>query len=378
MIYLDNHATTKIDDTVLKEMQPYFDVCFANPSSTHSFGIQVKQVVEKSRKTIAELINAQSNQIFFTSGSSESNNTIIKGLWFKNIHKQNIIITSAIEHPSIINCADYLSKISSTNWSKINVDQEGNLSDFEDKINSAKILNNNILLCSIHAANNEIGTTYDLEYLGEVCKKNNIFFHTDATQAIGKIKIDVVKQNIDSLSFSAHKINGPKGIGVLYIKDYSSIDPLISGGLQEKIRSGTINVPGIVGLSKALQINCSFDWNKIKNIRDELITLLKINIPDLLINGSIINRLPNNLNVSIPGVKSEIFIKGMSDVIISSGSACKSGDDLTSDVLLAIKSKYPNCALRFGLDKNTTLEEIKYAADKVSEIRNKIGVRHDS
>lgn len=362
MIYLDNHATTPIDSEVLRTMFPYLTDQYANPNSAHAFGLTAREAVEQARTSIAKVINAKPEQIHFTSGASESNNTVLKGLWFKRQKStaQLLIFTSIIEHPSILNTAKYLCEFDpNTKHVKINVDALGALSDFE--LTSG-------LVCSIHAANNEIGTTYDLGAIGSKCKSVGIPFHTDVTQAIGKIKIDVEAQNITSLSFSAHKLNGPKGIGVLYLRDPDLICPLIHGGLQEHIRSGTLNVPGIVGVAHALKLTAAFDWEQIGKLRDRLLELIQNEIPDIVVNGSMINRLPNNLNISIPGVKAEILIKGMSDVIVSSGAACKSGNTQISDVLLAIGSKHPECAIRFGLGKNNTIEDIEYAAGRIISI----------
>jgi cysteine desulfurase len=363
MIYLDSNATTNLDSQVLYAMMPYLTDQYANPNSSHSFGLSAREAVEKARASIARHINAQPHQIYFTSGASESNNTFLKGLWARKRHANTsklLIFTSIIEHPSILNTVKYLCEFDpNLEHTKINVDEMGALSDF-DATGS--------LTCSVHAANNEIGTLYDLAALGSRCKSLGVLFHTDATQAIGKIPIDVESQCIDALSFSGHKLNGPKGIGALYLRDESLIELLIHGGLQEGIRSGTLNVPGIIGLAKALDLTVAFDWNKIRILRDRLLALLQAKIPDLIINGGMTNRLPNNLNISIPGIKSEVFTKGMNDIIVSAGSACKSGNSRISDVLLAIGSKYPECAVRFGLGKNTTEDDIDYAAHRIISI----------
>lgn len=354
MIYLDNHATTRIHPKVLEEMLPYFDLIYSNPSSSHAFGVKAKEVVSAARKTIADILNARPEHIFFTSGATESNNTILRG------HK--VIITSAIEHPSVLKCAEtYPIR------SRVGVEEDGSMSDFEHKVWIHRHTGFDTI-CSIHAANNEIGSVYDLGWIGSTCFHNDIIFHTDATQAIGKVKIDVEKCFIDALSFSAHKINGPKGVGVLYVRNPERVSPLLLGGLQESIRSGTLNVPGIVGTAKALELAYETDWGEVRKLRDYLFDLLAAQLNIELHGPAFDNRLPNNLNISIPGVKSEILVKGMSDVIVSSGSACKSGQNTVSDVLMVIRSKNPDCAVRFGLDRFNTKEEIEYAAERITQI----------
>jgi cysteine desulfurase len=371
MIYLDSHSSTPIDAKVLYAMMPYLTDQYANPNSSHAFGLAAREAVEQARATIAQHLNARLEQIYFTSGATESNNTFIRG-WYERPQKSGshlLIFTSTIEHPSILKCAEWVLNHQGCH-NQIHVDAQGDLSDFEQVILGAK--GGCSYACSIHAANNEIGTTYDLEYLGRKCKELGVLFHTDATQAIGKVRLDVQAQNIDALSFSGHKINGPKGIGVLFLRDPDLIEPLLLGGLQEHIRSGTLNVPGIVGLAKALDLYAAVDWSKIGKLRDRLLELISAGLPDVIVNGGMINRLPNNLNISIPGIKSEAFIKGLGDIIVSSGSACKSGNSQVSDVLLSIGSKYPECAIRFGLDKNTTMDEIEYAANRIVGVANTI------
>lgn len=374
MIYLDSHSTTQVDINVVYTMIPYFGIYYGNPSSQHNFGIQAKEAVEKSRQIIAEYINAKPYQIYFTSGASESNNTLIKGLHSKirqSYSEELTIVTSSLEHPSILESINYLcNKDNKTYERLIPINSKGQLSDFVETIEDHLL--KPTLLCSIQAANHEIGSINDLLSIGSICKDNNIFFHTDATQAMGKVYIDVEAQHIDALSFSAHKIGGPKGIGVLYLKNAASIDPLLSGGLQETIRSGTLNVPYIVGLGKAIELLKEVNWKHIEYLRNLLLELILNELPDIIVNGDLENRLPNNLNISIPGIKSEVFTKGMKDIMVSSGSACKSGNDKPSDILLTIGSQHPDCAIRFGLWKNNTEEEICKAAEQIINITKRI------
>jgi cysteine desulfurase len=374
MIYLDSNSTTPIDAKVLYAMMPYLTDQYANPNSPYAFGLAAREAVEQARASIAKHLNAQPEQIYFTSGASESNSTFIRG-WYDKQHQNNpnrnlLIFISTIEHLSVLKCAEWVGNKHNGCYAQINTDAQGDLSDFEQVILGAR--GGCSCACSIHAANNEIGTTYDLNRIGARCKELGVLFHTDATQAIGKVKIDVQAQNIDALSFSGHKINGPKGIGVLYLRDPDLIEPLILGGLQEKIRSGTLNVPGIIGLAKALDLYMLADWSKIKSLRDRLLSLITAGLPDIIVNGGMANRLPNNLNISIPGVKSEVLTKGLIDVCVSSGSACKSGNSQVSDVLLSIGSKYPECAVRFGLGKNTVMDDAEYAAQRVVDVAKAI------
>lgn len=368
-IFLDNHSTTKIDPLVLEAMMPHLTDQYGNASSAHFFGTSTREVVENARAIVARCINAKPSQIYFTSGASESNNTIIKGLYHKqrlaNQKRISGLITSPLEHASVLEAINWLSKIDSKVYKKLAVVNNLGQLDIE---NLDDLFGCNTLICSIQAANHEIGTINDLKEIGNKCDSNGIFFHTDATQAIGKIKIDVEDQYINALSFSAHKIHGPKGIGVLYLSDSNAIEPLIAGGLQEAIRSGTFNVPGIVGLAKAIELLETQDNKAIEDLRNLLLNLLQNEVPDLIVNGSLTNRLPNNLSVSIPGIKSEVFVKGITDLSVSSGSACKSGNDKPSDILMAINAQYPECAIRFGLSRFTTKEEIELAVQKIVEV----------
>ena len=378
MIFLDNHSTTKCDLRVLKEMLPYFSEKYGNPSSSHVMGEDLIPDIELARNSIASLINADPENIYFTNSASEANNIVLKGIWFKNIkkHKPNELsfISSKIEHSSVLKC---IQSLATGNYTKckvnyVNVCSNGNL-----KLDDLEILlkKSNYSIVSLMAANNEIGTINDIKYIGEICKANQAFYHCDAVQALGKVPIDVQKMDIDALTISSHKIYGPKGIGALYLKNDKMIEPLIDGGYQNTFSSGTLNVPAIIGFGKAceiLQEESKEENKRIKKLRDYLLKLLKKNIPDLHINGTMLNRLPNNLNISIPRVLTEAFIMGIDDVMISGGSACSSGEFEPSHVLKEIKVKYPDCAIRFGLGRWTTKKEIDYAVDKIVEIAESI------
>jgi cysteine desulfurase len=369
-VFLDAHSTTPVDSRVVKAMEPYYELCYGNASSAHAMGIAAREAVEVVRARVARLINATPEQVFFTSGASESNNTVIRGLYSK-VRQTDMgelsIITSPLEHASILETVRFLvASDHHLHEHLVEVNDKGTLVGFGQALEVFSPL-----LCSIQAANHEIGTINHLSVIGECCLERGIFFHTDATQAIGKTGINVQEQHIDALSFSAHKIGGPKGVGVLYLKDPSRIDPLICGGLQEQIRSGTLNVPGIVGLGEAIKLLHEFDVDNTIRQRDLLFYLISNSLPDIVVNGSFDDRLPNNLNISIPGVPSEVFVKGLKDVIVSAGSACKSGKDKPSDILLAIKAKHPDCALRFGLWHNSD-EDIHYAAERIISVAKEV------
>jgi cysteine desulfurase len=357
-VYLDSHSTTPLDPKVLKAMLPYLTSEYANPSAAHSLGVKVREAVEQARANIAVSLNAQPDQLYFTSGASESNNLAIHGFWdhARTEHTTLRLVSSNIEHPSVAESMLALAHSTDhpTYYTQLDVLRYGWLSDF-----------GHYDLCSVQAANHEIGTVFDLEHLGRLCRSHGTYFHTDATQAIGKVPINVESQCIDALSFSGHKLNGPKGIGALYVRDYTQIEPLLKGGLQERLRSGTLNIPGIIGLAKALELTRQIDWGRVGVLRDLLLELLQNDIPDLEVNGPLGDRLPHNLNVSIPGIKSEVFVRGLEDVIVSAGSACQSGKDAPSHILTAIGAKYPDCAIRFGLGKDTTKREVQYAAKRV-------------
>ncbi len=336
-MYLDNSATTQVSEEVLNEMKPYFRKEFGNPSTLYSIGRSSKNALDQSRQKVADAINANPDEIIFTSGGSESDNLAIKGLAFKLRKKGNHIITSNIEHPAVKNTLKFLENLD-YKVSYLPVDENG-IIKIEDLKNA--ITDDTILITIMHA-NNEIGTIQPIEEIGKISRENNIIFHTDAVQSFGKIDVDVEKLNVDLLSLSSHKINGPKGVGALYIKKGIRLEPLIHGGGQEKgIRSGTENVPGIVGFAKACEIvskNLDKNYKKLSSIRDELIDKVLSTIPESYLNGDRNRRLPNVVNFRFKAIEGEslILLLDAKGYQASTGSACSSNTLEASPVLTAL------------------------------------------
>jgi len=371
-IYLDNAATTKVDKKVVKTMLPYFNENYGNASSPHEKGKDAKNAIETARETISKKINADKNEIYFTSGSTESNNWAIKGLFYENFPRKNHIITSKIEHDAILNTLKYL-KTKGAKVTYLDVDSEGKIK-LEDLKNN---ITNKTFLVTVMHANNEIGTIEPIQEIGKICKEKNILFHTDATQSFTKIPIDVKKMNLDLLSISSHKIHGPKGVGALYIKNNTKIEPLLHGGGHERnMRSGTENVPGIVGFAKAIEISNEKENKRIENLRNKIIEKLPKLISDIKINGSIKNRLPNNINVTIKEAEGEAIGNYLETkrIYISTGSACSTNTKANSHVLKAIglNEKEQNSTIRITLSKYTTQKEINYFLKVLPEIINKL------
>ena len=371
-IYFDNAATTKIKTEVLNEMMPYLTMNYGNASSLYTIGRQSKRAVENARKQVADLIKCNPNEIYFTGGGSESDNIAIKGFAYANRKKGNHIITSKIEHPAVLESCKYLER-QGFEISYINVNEEGtvNLEELEKEIKPTTIL------ISIMFANNEIGTIQPIEQIAKIAKNHNIIFHSDAVQAVGNIPIDVTKMQIDMLSISGHKINAPKGIGVLYVRKDIQIEKIISGGHQEKNkRAGTENIAGIVGIGKACEIsnrNMEAHIRNLKKLRDYYIYRLQKEIPDKIhINGTMEKRLPGNANVSFEGLDSSelIFRLDEKGICVSSGSACSSGSREPSHVLKAINlpDKYLYCAIRTTFGDNNTFEEIDYFVNIIKNL----------
>lgn len=373
-IYFDNAATTAVDERVISEMLPYFNEEFGNPSSIYELGQDNKKVITKARKQVAGIINAQPDEIYFTSGGSESDNWAISGaaLMRKNTGKH--IITSQIEHHAVSHTCEYLEKRHGFKISYVEVDNQGILN--LDSLKRA--LDEETTLVTIMLANNEIGTIQPVKQAVEIIKSYNnaILVHTDAVQCLGNIEIDVKDLGVDLLSLSAHKVYGPKGTGALYIRKGVAIDNLIHGGGQEKKkRAGTENVPGIVGFGKACELlKDGFEArnSRISAIRDRIFDRLTSEIEDVRINGSREQRLPGNANVSIKFVEGEALLLSLdiAGIMSSSGSACTSGSLDPSHVLLAIGLDHETAhgSLRFSIGKNNTMEEADRLADKLKEI----------
>ena len=370
-IYFDNAATTKLDDEVLKEMLPYLKDNYGNPSSIYKLGREARKAIEDSREKIAKVLNCKANEIYFTAGGSESDNTAIKGIAKANKKRGNHIITSKIEHPAVLETCKQLEK-EGFKITYISVDEKG-IVDLEELKKSIKPTT---ILITIMFANNEIGTIQPIEEIGKIAKENNIYFHTDSVQAVGSIKIDVQKLNIDSLSLSGHKFYGPKGVGALYVKTGVPFEKFISGGHQERNkRAGTENVAGIVGIGKAIELayeNLDEYNKKIKELRDYYVKKVEEKIPYIKINGDMEKRLPGNSNISFRFIEGEGLLLNLDlkGICASSGSACTSGSLDPSHVLLAIglPHEIAHGSLRVSIGKYNTKEEIDYLIENLMEI----------
>ena len=369
--YFDNAATTKVKEEVLKEMFPYFSVEYGNPSSMYSIGRSSRRAIETARKRVAELINCKPKEIYFTSCGSESDNMALKGIAYANKEKGNHIITSKIEHPAILNSCKTLEK-QGYRITYLNVDEEGNI-DISELENS---INEDTILISIMFANNEIGTIEPIEQISKIAKKHNIIFHTDAVQVCGNIKIDVKDMGIDMLSLSGHKINAPKGVGALYVREGIEFDRFLDGGHQEKNkRAGTENVAEIVGLGKACEIaknNLELHTKKLKELRDFYINQVEEKIENIKLNGPRDNRLPGNANISFKGINgSELLLKlDEKGICASAGSACSTGSNSPSHVLTSIglDSKMADGTLRVTFCEENSKEDVEYLVENLKNI----------
>ena len=373
-IYLDNAATTRLDDEVLKAIIPYFNEKYANASSTHFMGQEAKSALEKSRKIIAKEIGAKNHEIIFTSGGTEANNLALKGLFFWNRENgtgKNHIITTRIEHDCVLNACKWLEK-QGAEVTYLDVDAEG----FVNPEELEKAITDRTIVVSVIHGNNEIGTIQDLEAIGKICRKKNVLFHTDACQSFTKTFLNVKKQNLDLVTLNAHKIHGPKGVGALYIREGIKITPLFHGGGHErKLRSGTENVSGIVGFAKAVEIAKKKNNERMTVLRDKIITGI-LGIPNTKLNGSRNKRLCNNVNISFNNIEGE-SIGGYLEtfgICTSTGSACASHSLETSHVLKAIGllPVQSNSTLRISISKYTTEEEINYLLEKLPKIVEKL------
>ncbi len=368
--YFDNAATTKVRKEVVNRMFPYFMQEYGNPSSLYKLGRKARVGVEEARRNVANLINCDKNEIYFTSGGTESDNTVLKGIMNLDKNKGKHIITSKIEHPAILNTCKTLEE-KGYKVTYLNVDKDG-IINIEELNNS---ITDETVLISIMFANNEIGSIQPIQQIGEIANKKRIIFHTDAVQACGNIDIDVKKLKIDMLSLSGHKIGAPKGIGALYVNKNVEFKNLIDGGHQEKNkRAGTENVPGMVGLGEACKIakdNMQNHISKLKVLRDYYFEQVKNKIPDSKINGSLQYRLPGNSNISFKGVNAEELLMKLDErgICASAGSACSSGSSMPSHVLTAIglEKEYLEGTLRVTFGDDNTKEDVDYLVESLIE-----------
>jgi len=371
-IYMDNHATTPVDPRVLEEMLPYFTDRFGNAASrNHSFGWAGEEAVETARERIAKLIGATPKEIIFTSGATESDNLAIKGVAEMYREKGNHIITAVTEHKAVLDTCKRLEKYG-YRVTYLPVQKDG-LVDLDDL---KRAIDDKTILVTIMAANNEIGVLQPIAEIGKLCHEKGVIFHTDATQAVGKVPVDVIKQNLDLVSISAHKMYGPKGVGALYVRRKNprvQISPIIDGGGHERgMRSGTLNVPGIAGLGKACALcyeEMPQESCRMAGLRNRLRDRIMSNLDEVYINGSTEHRLPQNLNISFAYVEGESLLMGINDVAVSSGSACTSATLEPSYVLKALGTgdDLAHSSIRFGLGRFNTEAEVDYVADRVVE-----------
>jgi cysteine desulfurase len=371
-VYMDNHATTPVDPRVLDAMLPYFTEKFGNAASrNHPFGWAADEAVETARAQVAKSVGASADAVVFTSGATESDNLAIKGFAEINKEKGNHIVTAVTEHQAVLDSCKQLEK-HGYHITYLPVQKDG-LIDLDDL---RQAVNDNTILVTIMAANNEIGVLQPIAEIGKICRERGVAFHTDAAQAVAKIPIDVNQQNIDLLSIAGHKIHGPKGVGALYVRQKDPqvrLSAIIHGGGHERgMRSGTLNVPGIVGLGKACAIGSEEMPNEARQLtglRDRLRDRIMSALDGVSINGSMEHRLPGNLNLSFAGVDGESLMTGLGDIAVSSGAACTSAKLEPSHVLkaLGIDDELATSSIRFGLGRFNTEAEVDYVAVRVIE-----------
>ena len=373
--YFDNAATTRVKKEVIDKMFPYFVESYGNPSSLYTLGRTAKVGIEEARKQVANLINCDKNEIYFTSGGTESDNTALKGIMYLNKNRGKHIITTKIEHHAKLNTCKTLEE-NGFKVTYLNVDKDG-IINLEEFVNS---ITKDTVLISVMFANNEIRSIQPIQTIGEIAKEKGIIFHTDAVQACGNVRIDVKEMNIGMLSLSGHKIGAPKGIGALYVSKNIEFKNLIDGGHQERDkRAGTENVPGMIGLGEACHIaknNMELHINKLKELRDFYFSEVQNQIPDIKINGSMEHRLPGNSNISFKGVNgSELLMKlDEKGICASAGSACSSGSSMPSHVLTAIglPSEYAEGTLRVTFGDKNTKEDVEYLVGNLIQIVKEI------
>jgi len=372
-VYMDNHATTRVDSRVLEAMLPYFTEKFGNAASrNHSFGWEAEEAVDRSRNQIAALIGAKSKEVIFTSGATESDNLAIKGVVEFYKDKGNHVISCVTEHKAVLDSCRALERAGKATVTYLPVDKYGMVDP--DAVRRA--ITDKTVLITIMWANNEIGTIHPIAEIGKIAKDKGIIFHTDAVQAIGKVPVDFEKAGVDLASITAHKIYGPKGIGAIYVRSKGPrvrLTPQMDGGGHERgMRSGTLNVPGIVGLGAACEIagmDMPEEARRLIQLRSQLQAGLFERLDEIYVNGHPTERLPGNLNVSFAYVEGESLLMGINDIAVSSGSACTSATLEPSYVIraLGIDDELAHSSIRFGLGRFNTLEEVDYVTDRVSK-----------
>ena len=373
-IYFDNNATTQVAQEVLEEIQPLFCELYGNPSSMHTFGGQMGRKIGQAREQVAGLLGCEPSEIVFTSGGTESDNTAIKGTLAALPHKRKII-TTRVEHPAVLTVCRELENQGYA-IIELGVDKHGQL-DLEQL---AEQLDDDTALVTIMYANNETGVIFPIDHISRMVADKGVVFHTDAVQAVGKIPLNLSKSNIDLLSLSGHKLHGPKGVGVLYVRKGTRLSPYMLGGHQEAgRRAGTENVPGIVGIGKACELaakNFAQENNKVKNLRDKLEGAILEKCPDSLLNGDKENRLPNTTNISFEYIEGEAILLMLDKygICASSGSACTSGSLEPSHVLRAMGVPFTAAhgSIRFSLSRYSTEEEVDYTIEKIPPIVNQL------
>jgi cysteine desulfurase len=372
-IYMDNQATTRTDPRVVDAMLPFFSEHYGNAASIHGFGLRALESVDQARAEVAGLICAEAKEIVFTSGATESNNLAIKGAAAMYRRQGNHIVTTQIEHRAVLDPCRRLER-EGFRVTFLPVDRYGMVSP-EDVGNA---ITPETILVSVMLANNEVGTLQPVTEIGAICRERRVLLHTDATQAVGKIPVDVHALNVDLLSLSAHKMYGPKGVGALYVRRRVRLEPILDGGAHERgMRSGTLPVPSIVGFGRACDLSTremTAEADRCGRLRDRLSAGLLESLDDCSLNGHPVERVPGNLNVSFAGVQGEALLMAFKNVAVSSGSACTSASVEPSYVLRAmgVPDELAHSSIRFGLGRFNTLEEVDYVIKEVTGVVNRL------